>query len=73
MSKEITIPQSVGKGLNESERRTTSTAFILLFPTLLLAIIAIYYSPIIISMLAIGLAIYQFLLIVKFIGDYYKK
>jgi len=59
------------KGVVES--KATNTAFILMFPSLLITIIAVLSAVSYVSLLAIGLAIYQFLLLKKFIEDYYKK
>ncbi len=54
--------------------KATSTAFILMFPTVLLTLIAVVSaSDLLLSAFAIGLSIYQFLLIKKFIEDYYRK
>lgn len=56
------------------ERRATNTAFILMFPALILAGMAgllsvSFYG----KLLVIALALYQFLMLKKFILDYYKK
>jgi len=53
--------------------RTTNTAFILMFPTLILAGIAAMNSTLPSGLLAIALAIYQFLMLKKFIEDYYRN
>lgn len=55
------------------DRKITSTAFILMFPTLLLAGIAVYFSPLGIGTLAVAITFYQFLMLRKFIEDYYRK
>jgi hypothetical protein len=53
--------------------KSTNTAFILMFPALILAILAAAFSPVWGSLLAIALAAYQFLMLKKFIEDYYNK
>jgi len=56
------------------DRRVTNTAFILMFPALILAGMAGLWAPTIYAkFLVIALAFYQFLMIAKFIQDYYKK
>jgi hypothetical protein len=66
-------------GDNESdetymERKSTNTAFVLMFPALILAGIAGLFTPTIYGkLLVIALAIYQFIMLKKFILDYYKK
>lgn len=56
------------------DRRITNTSFILMFPALLLAGIAGIFVPAITGkLLVIALAVYQFLMLKKFIQDYYKK
>jgi len=57
---------------NRKDAKATSTAFILMFPALILAGLAVFYAPLGISVVAVCLAIYQFLMIKKFIEDYYK-
>ena len=58
----------------QEERRATNTAFILMFPALILAGMAGLWAPTIWSkLLVIALAVYQFLMFKKFIQDYYKK
>jgi hypothetical protein len=56
----------------KEDQRSTSTAFILMFPSVILTALAVFYAPTIIGLLAIALAIYQFLMSKKFIQDYYK-
>jgi len=57
----------------KEEKRATSTAFILMFPALILAgMAALFATAIWVSLLAIALAVYQFLMLKKFIDDYYK-
>lgn len=53
------------------EKKATNTAFILMFPALILAGIAVFYAPLYISLVAILLAIYQFLMVKRFILDFY--
>ena len=55
------------------EKRATSTAFILMFPAFILAGMAALFAPVYGSLLAVVLAIYQFLMLKKFIVDYYKN
>lgn len=56
-----------------TERKATNTAFILMFPTLIMAMMGVIWSPLYGAMITIALAIYQFLMLKKFIEDYYKK
>lgn len=56
---------------NAIEQKATNTAFILMFPALILAGMAALYAPVVGSLLAIVLALYQFLMLKKFIEDYY--
>lgn len=56
---------------NAVEKKATNTAFILMFPALILAGMAALYAPVFGSLLAIVLALYQFLMLKKFIEDYY--
>ena len=55
------------------DQKSTNTAFILMFPSMILACIAAYYTPLIGSIVAVALALYQFLMLSKFIKDYYRK
>ena len=56
------------------KKKTTNTAFILMFPTLILAGIAVWFpQDIEIKLLAGGMAVYQFLMMKKFIEEYYKN
>lgn len=71
--KEIMDKKKEKKPVDVVSTKTTNTAFILMFPSLLLTVIAVISSVSYISLLAIGLVIYQFLLLKKFIEDYYKK
>lgn len=57
----------------EQKGKSTNTAFILMFPSLILAGIGALYAPLFGSLLSIALVIYQFLLLKKFIEDYYKN
>ena len=62
------------KEVKPGSNKTTNTAFILLFPSLILAGMAVYFATSIISSgFAIALAIYQFIMIKKFIEEYYNK
>ena len=58
----------------QEEKRATNTAFILMFPALILAgmagLFAISWYA---KLLVLALAIYQFIMVKKFIQDYYKK
>jgi len=54
--------------------KSTNTAFILMFPALILAGMAALYSATILGgLLAVSLAIYQFLMLKKFIENYYGE
>jgi hypothetical protein len=57
----------------KKDDKATSTAFILMFPTLLLAGIAVFHLVIWLKFLTLSLTVYQFILLKKFIQDYYKK
>ena len=54
------------------EKMITSASFVLLFPSLIIAVIAISYSTTAFSFIVVGLAIYQFLMVKKFLEDYYR-
>ena len=56
----------------KSEQKATSTAFILMYPSAILVGIVIWYASLISGMLALSLGVYQFLMLKKFIEDYYK-
>jgi uncharacterized membrane protein len=59
--------------IESKSTKSTNTAFILMFPCLILAgMAALYASSIFGSVLAVALGIYQFLMLKKFIEDYYK-
>lgn len=56
------------------EQKATTTAFMLMFPALILAGIAVIYATAIYArVLVVALALYQFLMLKKFIEDYYKR
>ena len=58
----------------EQTGKATNTAFILMFPALILAGMAAFSAQSILSsLLALALAVYQFLMLKKFIEDYYKN
>ena len=58
---------------HKSDGKATNTAFILMFPAFILAGMAAYFAKSIVgSLLAVALGIYQFLMLKKFISDYYK-
>lgn len=57
----------------KNDEKQTTTAFILIFPTLILAGIAAFYAPVSMSIIAVILALYQFLVQKKFIQEYYQK
>jgi len=72
MKKEI-MEYTGGWNQTPEEKKATNTAFILMFPSLILAGIAVFYAKsIFMSFLAIALAFYEFLMLHKFIIDYYK-
>jgi len=54
------------------DNKATNTAFLLMFPALILAAGMAFWAPLYASLLAIGLAMYQFLMLKKFISDYYN-
>jgi hypothetical protein len=58
--------------LSFEKQKATNTAFILMFPSLILTALAVYYSPLILKVVVLALSFYQFLLLKKFILDYYK-
>jgi len=58
---------------NPLEAKSTNTAFILMFPSLIIAGMAALTGTILSSLLAIALVIYQFLMLKKFIEDYYNS
>lgn len=55
------------------DKKATNTAFILMFPALIISIMAVIWSPLYAVLITMALAIYQFLMLKKFIEDYYKK
>jgi len=56
----------------EHDRKATTTAFLLMFPAVILAGIAVYYAPAILSFVSVMLAVYQFIMMKKFITDFYN-
>ena len=69
----IEIEEEIPTPTEYDSSRTTNTAFILMFPTLILAGIAAINSTLPSGLLAIALAIYQFLMLKKFIEDFYRN
>ena len=67
------IPEFEEKMAKKADEKQTTTAFILIFPTLVLAGIAAFYAPVSMSIVAVILALYQFLVQKKFIQEYYEK
>jgi positive regulator of sigma E activity len=64
------------KELSPEEKRVQQTTFILLFPFFIIGIFAILFIPGSlwwISLIIIALAIYGFLMLKKFVEDYYKR
>jgi len=60
--------------IKQEEVKATNTAFILMFPALILAGMAgLLATALSTKLLVLALAIYQFIMIKKFIQDYYKK
>ena len=60
--------------LEQHDKKATNTAFIIMFPALILAGMAGLFVPTLYGkLLVIALAAYQFLMLKKFIQDYYKK
>jgi len=59
---------------HKDDMKATNTAFILMFPALMLAGMAgLFATGVWAKFLVIALALYQFLMLKKFIQDYYKK
>jgi len=56
----------------KDDSKTTKTAFILMFPALIIAAIASMYSPLAMSVIVVALAVYQFLMLKQFIEDFYR-
>lgn len=54
------------------DKKVTSTTFLQLFPCLIIAVIAVVSASIGLGMIAIGLFIYQFILLKKLVEDYYR-
>jgi len=67
-----TNEQKKTKEMKALENKSTSTAFLLMFPALILAGMAALGTTIFGSLLVVSLAIYQFLMLKKFIIDYYN-
>ena len=62
------------KLIDAEDRKATNAAFILMFPALILSGMAGLWAPTLAAkFLVIALAVYQFLMLKKFIQDYYKK
>jgi len=74
MAKRKNMENEQDEELRELSIKTTNTAFIIMFPCLILAgMAALYATSIAGSLLAIALGVYQFLMLKKFIEDYYKR
>ena len=72
MSKKIEEPKE--ETFEErKEQKETSTAFLMMFPALIIAILGLAYAPVWAALVIIALVIYQFLMLKKFIEDYYKR
>lgn len=67
------IDEDMNEEDNRNERKSMNTAFILMFPTVILAGMAALYAPVYGSLLAIALAVYQFLMLKQFITDFYRS
>lgn len=63
----LKVPQS------PKEKKATQTAFILIFPSLIVAAIGIYSSNAALAVVIVLLTIYQMLMTKNFIEDYWKK
>ncbi len=59
------------KELTETEKKSVLTTFILLFPSMIIAILTMAETSIFIGILAIALFCYQAILLKNFIGDHY--
>jgi len=73
---DLEVPKPDEETLEEEkqDKRSTKTAFILMFPALILAIIAAYCSKsIAVSLLSVALALYEFIMTKNFIQDYYRN
>jgi hypothetical protein len=68
--KDKTLVEKVEKKM---ENKETSTAFILMFPTFILAVLTAYFAPAGIGIIGLAISIYSFIMIKKFISDYYNK
>lgn len=61
------------KPITEKGRRSVLTAFILLFPSMVIAGLSTLEPTVEMSMLAIALFFYQAVLVKNFIDDHYKQ
>lgn len=59
------------KEVTPIEQKSVLTTFVLLFPSMLIALIAIVHSSIFIAVLAIALFCYQAILLKSFVSDHY--
>lgn len=59
------------KQVNPTERKSVLTTFILLFPSMLIAMLAAVSSSLLISAVAIALFCYQAILLKSFVSDHY--
>lgn len=57
----------------DKDKKITSSAFLIIFPTLVLAGIAAFYAPMAVSIVSVIIAFYQFLMLKKFLEDYYRR
>lgn len=74
MKKKKQIIETETEEFDNLDKKATNTAFIMMFPALILSGVAGLYVPnIYAKLLVIALAIYQFLMLKKFITDYYKR
>ena len=67
------IKEKKKREITPEERKATNTAFLLMFPSVIIACIAAFYAPVVVSVLAVLVTFYQFLMLKKFIEDYYKR
>ena len=71
---EVPRPDEEVLEAEREDKKSTNTAFILMFPALILAVIAAYCAKsVAVSLLAVALALYEFIMTKKFIQDYYKN
>lgn len=59
--------------VEKKKDKETNAAFLLLFPSFILAVFAVFFAPLGIGIIAIAIAVYQWIMVKKFIQDYYKK